>query len=451
MKKNYIQYTTIITVSVVAIMTLLSLVAPTSYFKQINIYSSIISDSSIRSIFGLESAPLNENMVVMDTLENSSKSDTTNIQIEEKEHVNPFLFEDYSQNKSQSKIIANMLTGGDNRLSRIAYIGDSFIEGDILTMDVREYLQSKFGGGGVGYIPIVSPVAKYRGTIIHSFSDNWKTHSILAPTSGVNYGLAAQAFSSKDGDSWVEFKGKGYRPHAAKINRVSLFFINRGGGTIEVAVNDQESKIYTPSISDSLQSIVVNQSISQIKYRFIDCQDMLLYGAYFDDASGGILLDNYSLRGSSGVEMSSVSRAFCHQFNQKIEYNTIFVQYGLNVSGYTSSQLELYGENMSKVVQHLKSCYPQAAIVMMGVSDRGELNAGQVITMQSVLTLDRVQRKVAKDCGVLFWSTHSAMQKMGGVAQFVENKWISKDYTHLNAAGGEALAEKIVFAMESCL
>ena len=36
---------------------------------------------------------------------------------------------------------------------RIAFMGDSFVEGDILTADLRESLQETFGGGGVGFVP----------------------------------------------------------------------------------------------------------------------------------------------------------------------------------------------------------------------------------------------------------------------------------------------------------
>lgn len=35
---------------------------------------------------------------------------------------------------------------------RIAYFGDSFIEGDILVCDLRELMQAHFGGWGVGWI-----------------------------------------------------------------------------------------------------------------------------------------------------------------------------------------------------------------------------------------------------------------------------------------------------------
>ena len=43
-----------------------------------------------------------------------------------------------------------------DRPVRIAYFGDSFIEADILTGDLREMLQKRFGGCGVGYVSITT-------------------------------------------------------------------------------------------------------------------------------------------------------------------------------------------------------------------------------------------------------------------------------------------------------
>ena len=53
---------------------------------------------------------------------------------------------------------------------RIAYYGDSFIEGDILTCDLRESLQNEFGGNGVGWVDCGSKVAGFRRTVKHQFS-----------------------------------------------------------------------------------------------------------------------------------------------------------------------------------------------------------------------------------------------------------------------------------------
>ncbi|MCF0203148.1 MAG: hypothetical protein HUK08_07275, partial [Bacteroidaceae bacterium] len=54
------------------------------------------------------------------------------------------------------------------RPMRIAYYGDSFIEGDILTCDLRELLQNKYGGCGVGAVNIIYPFSYARGTILQS-------------------------------------------------------------------------------------------------------------------------------------------------------------------------------------------------------------------------------------------------------------------------------------------
>ena len=42
---------------------------------------------------------------------------------------------------------------------RIAWYGDSFSDGDILVSDLRDTLQSLYGGNGVGFVPITSQVA----------------------------------------------------------------------------------------------------------------------------------------------------------------------------------------------------------------------------------------------------------------------------------------------------
>ena len=68
-----------------------------------------------------------------------------------------------------------------DRPVRIAYFGDSFIEADILTGDLREMLQKRFGGCGVGYVPITTKIAGFRPTVHHSFG-GWGSHSITDST-----------------------------------------------------------------------------------------------------------------------------------------------------------------------------------------------------------------------------------------------------------------------------
>ena len=60
---------------------------------------------------------------------------------------------------------------------RIAVLGDSFIEGDILTADLRERLQECYGGGGPGFAPMASPLTAFRRTV-RTQSKGWTTYNI---------------------------------------------------------------------------------------------------------------------------------------------------------------------------------------------------------------------------------------------------------------------------------
>lgn len=46
-----------------------------------------------------------------------------------------------------------------NRPVRVAFLGDSFIEGDIVVADFRSGMQERFGGRGVGFVPVTSVAA----------------------------------------------------------------------------------------------------------------------------------------------------------------------------------------------------------------------------------------------------------------------------------------------------
>jgi len=69
------------------------------------------------------------------------------------------------------------LQKSDSALIRIGHYGDSQIEGDRITSLLRIMFQDKFGGSGVGYVPIddvTSPVSYTRST-----SPNWVRYTVF--------------------------------------------------------------------------------------------------------------------------------------------------------------------------------------------------------------------------------------------------------------------------------
>ena len=67
--------------------------------------------------------------------------------------------------------------------------------------------------------------------------------------------------------------------------------------------------------------------------------------------------------------------------------------------------------------------------------------------MTVAVDLSQWQRQAAESCGAAFWNTYEAMQKLGGMKEFVANGWAGKDYTHINYAGGKRIATSLYHAL----
>ena len=62
------------------------------------------------------------------------------------------IVEDYTLAQDGLSKFKKALANRNNDVVRIGVIGDSYIEGDIFTQHIREFLQDKFGGNGVDLV-----------------------------------------------------------------------------------------------------------------------------------------------------------------------------------------------------------------------------------------------------------------------------------------------------------
>lgn len=98
------------------------------------------------------------------------------------------------------------------------------------------------------------------------------------------------------------------------------------------------------------------------------------------------------------------------------------------------------------MIRYVRSCFPEAAVLVMGVSDRSQKNEQGITPMLSAIDLTEWQRTAARNCGAAFWNTYEAMQRKGGMKEFVNQNWAGKDYTHINYAGGREIARELYYA-----
>lgn len=334
---------------------------------------------------------------------------------------------------------------------RVAFMGDSFVEGDILTADLRELMQDTFGGGGVGFAPMASPFTGFRQTV-KTTSKGWTPYNIMqrksTPEPYVNdYFVSGWVAKASSGAS-VRWDMVDKRRHLQECRRARLMFVCRTDADLRIRLNEGEERIFNFEGGDAVRQIVVEDDrISSLELLVVSgAEGFTALGADFDSVDG-VSVDNLSIRSNNGQAMFWSNPAINAQINTMRAYDLVILQYGLNIMQADRHDYSLYAQQVEKMIRFVESCFPGAAVLVMGVSDRSQKNEQGIVPMESAKDLSKWQRDAAKQCGVAFWNTYDAMQKLGGMSKFVDNGWAGKDYTHINYAGGKQVARALYHAL----
>ena len=326
---------------------------------------------------------------------------------------------------------------------RIAFLGDSFIEGDIFVADFRAQMQQRFGGRGVGFIPITSPVAQYRPTVKQS-AGGWNTYSIIK-NKNRKYVLSGLSFEPKSDDAFIHFQTVNLYPGLEEISSIKFIYSNnRNTGLL--LKSDTDTSYHELPPAETVTQYEINGKFTKGTLQFKHVAGLNAIGVAFED-NRGVIVDNFSLRGNSGIIMTALDGECCRELQRIRPYDLLVLQYGLNVAGDSVRDYGWYRNQMVSVVEHLQDCFPGADILLLGISDRSHKSGGAYDTMPAVIALLRAQRQTAQQAGVTFWSIFAAMGGRKSMIKYVDSNWASKDYTHLNFRGGREIANALFEAI----
>lgn len=371
------------------------------------------------------------------------------------------------------------LNKAKQRNVNIAYFGDSYIEGDILTMDLRAMLQKRYGGKGAGFVEIGCVSADFRRTVATKRS-GWHTYHANERGRGFNatsQGIAGSYFIPYD-SAYFELtcQKSNYPALLDSADVATVFFTPSSGLNIHCTANrDKAETLYSNGEAQMAQTydetIAVLDSDSTVSYKTVTRTVMpeqkgagniiarslakrmhrfamtvkggtgsRFYGVAMD-GHHGISLDNFSMRGSGGQHLGKIPQETLRNFATLRPYDLIIIHFGLNVANAKQKDYGTYARQMGEVIDHLKSAFPQASILVVSMADRDMRGAdGEMHTMDGVRELISYERKMASDRRVAFWNLYEAMGGDGSVARMTEKKQANLDYTHINFAGGHHIA-----------
>jgi hypothetical protein len=321
---------------------------------------------------------------------------------------------------------------------RLAYFGDSFIEGDYVTDELRVKLQETYGGNGLGFIPVQSIVEGEYNYLNFKSNHSWKDENFVNSSNSKFLGLTGHVFYANGTAS------SSYSLKKDKTMGLVKFYSGKLNAKIPVlsVIKDQVSQNISLNNSALINETIINQSpIHSLKIATADSR-LPVYGISMEDSTG-IYVDNYGFRGNTGVLTNKITGEVMKSFNAYLKYDLIIVHYGLNAIVHGQQKFTWFSNSQNALIQKLKQSFPSVPILIISTSDLGFKQGGEWITEPAVPYMVNTQRVIAQINKVAFWDLYTSMGGENTIVSWAEQnpKLADMDYMHLNVLGAKKVSE----------
>lgn len=389
-----------------------------------------------------------------DSISSISASDSTDVVpdplpeiiVARRDSNGPVAIEDYTVGQRGLQRLSASLAAG--RKARIAVVGDSYIEGDIFTQDLRAMLQEEYGGSGVGYMGLHSDFPGFRQSVRQSGS-GWTVHEAGKKGARSCYEGLSEKYYTVSGNAKAVYKGTEKIDNADTWNRARFLFCAPGGGTVTMSGDNGTIEHQAIASADSVQCM--DYTGLQTSVTLTTSSPSVTALGIWLESGNGIGVDCMSSRGYSGLTLSGIDVDLCRQMSKFINYDLIILEFGINAMSPGQKNFTVYCNALVGVINHLRECYPDAEFLVMGIGDRGEKRNGTVRSMGSVSYMIEAQRTAARTARCLFWDTREAMGGNDAIVEWTRNGWANKDYIHMTHKGGSRLAKEFYAAFNQLM
>lgn len=347
----------------------------------------------------------------------------------------------------------NLEQNPDSEKVRIAYFGDSMTDGDLIVQDIRRKFQEKYGGRGIGFVPIMSESANSRASIIHRFSNNWKSYSFMKKDSiSRPFGVPGNVFYVVDSlqPTQVRFKS-GVNATNNLLPKPVLYYGRSTNDSAAVKmITKKDTSLFKLDPKENVNTLQLSSGVlSEFELDFIKADSIPFYGVNFD-ISSGVQIDNFSKRGNSGLPLTQLNTNLIKAFQQDLHYDLIVLHFGTNVLNSKSFKYGWYQSRMKRVVSYVRNLFPQSSILVISIADKSTKYDTEMQTDSAVNYLLAAQKAYAKETKTGFVNLYALMGGEGSMVEWVEEEppRANKDYTHFNSFGAREVAELIYGELE---
>ncbi len=332
------------------------------------------------------------------------------------------------------KLIA--LKQGKKQKIRIGWFGDSMIEGDLLSQTFRKKIQQFFGGRyGVGFIPANSVVANFRSTATHKWRGDWKDENFKTKDLSAPLFLSGHTYFTANGE--IDLKDVSFKDTNQSLQK-SLICGSVAGGQISLTVNGQQKQYHAGKM---INRILLDSSFShEIEVKVNDSR-VPVYGLSMEPEEG-VVVDNFSFRGITGLELGKLDSAFLNSLENENNYDLVILEYGANLM-FRPDDVDYawYQKHIIPVVKKLQKAMPHTEFLIISTADRAFMYDNTWKSAKGIENLVKIQAELACTNEAAFYNMYTSMGGEGTIVKWADTipALANKDYIHPNFKGAEIL------------
>ena len=314
--------------------------------------------------------------------------------------------------------VFRQMEGATDHLVRVVHYGDSQIELDRISQDLREALQERFGGSGTGLFPALGNVPS--ASISKAASGSFTQYTMY-------------------GDSTTQRAGHNRYGISVLYGKGENLVVKAASGTDkpepEVRKGDNGTTLLTWRFSQPVEKAILT---------FQGNAELYGIGA---DGNAGVAVDNVPLRGCSGTIFTRISKPLMTDSFALTDTRLIILQFGGNMMPMIRSakQIEPYQEQIAKQIAYFHEVAPQAKILFIGPSDMGKSVNGRVVTWPHLPELVDSLKATALRNDAAYWDLYRMMGGENSMAQWVRHSppYAGPDYIHFTPAGAQKVGDAL--------
>ena len=340
----------------------------------------------------------------------------------------------------------------DGKTVRVLHYGDSQIEMDRISQDLRQALQERFGGAGTGLFPALSNVPS--ASIQKSASGGFVQYTMYGDSTTMRaghsrYGPLAQVVQLSGGGtlSLRSSTSRNARPGTQTFSSVSVLYGRASRNFSVKAVSDTlkpEADVRTLESGLSLATWRFSRPVAKARISFSGNAEIYAVGA---DGESGVAVDNIPLRGCSGTIFTRISPSLMSESVELENVCLIILQFGGNFMPVATSSRAIsnYQDRIAEQINYFREQAPDARILFIGPSDMGKSVNGRVVTWPRLPEMVDSLKATALRNGAAYWDLYRMMGGENSMAQWVKHRppYAGADHIHFTPAGAKVVGETL--------